>query len=352
MKKVFPVILTTCILVIFSVSLIFTSCAPVSTPASETKAAPETAAPTGTKIGEDITIYAQMGGSSGGTAVLARELGAKQAESDYGCKVNYQYSEWQPDKMIAQFKEALAAKPDGICIMGHPGVDAFAPFVDEAEAAGIIVTSENTPLPALEDKYYKNGFGYVGSDLYEGGYLVGKTIAEIGGFKEGDLVLEYGLESQPERGKSDKGAHQAMLDAGLNVKYIEISPEVDGNATLAVPVLTAFLAENPDCKAIVTQHGAVTEVLPDVMKAANKKPGEVLLGGIDLSPKTIQGIKDGYIAVTLDQQLYLQGYIPIQQVVFTKLYKLTGLHIITSRGTVNSQNFKELEPLINQGIRG
>jgi simple sugar transport system substrate-binding protein len=346
MKKAFPVILTTCILVIFSVSLIFTSCAPSATTKTET------AAPTGTKIGDGITIYAQMGGSSGGTAVLARELGAKQAESDYGCKVNYQYSEWQPDKMIAQFKEALAAKPDGICIMGHPGVDAFAPFVDEAEAAGIIVTSENTPLPALEDKYYKNGFGYVGSDLYEGGYLVGKTIAEIGGFKEGDLVLEYGLESQPERGKSDKGAHQAMLDAGLNVKYIEISPEVDGNATLAVPVLTAFLAENPDCKAIVTQHGAVTEVLPDVMRAANKKPGEVLLGGIDLSPKTIQGIKDGYIAVTLDQQLYLQGYIPIQQVVFTKLYQLTGLHIITSRGTVNSQNFKELEPLINQGIRG
>ncbi|MHB8278318.1 MAG: sugar ABC transporter substrate-binding protein [Candidatus Humimicrobiaceae bacterium] len=323
-----------------------------TTAAETTAAAKTTAAATGKKIGEGIVIYAQMGGLSGGTAVLARELGAKQAESDYGCKVNYQYSEWQPDKMIAQFKEALAAKPDGISIMGHPGVDAFAPFVDEAEAAGIIVTAENTPLPTLEDKYYKNGFGYVGSDLYEGGYLVGKTIAEIGGFKKGDLVLEYGLESQPERGKSDKGAHQAMLDAGLNVKYIEISPEVDGNVTLAVPVLTAFLAENPDCKAIVTQHGGVTEILPDVMKAANKKPGEVLLGGIDLSPKTIQGIKDGYIAVTLDQQLYLQGYIPIQQIVFTKLYKLTGLHIITSRGTVNSQNFKELEPLINQGIRG
>lgn len=143
-----------------------------------------------------------------------------------------------------------------------------------------------------------------------------------------------------------------MLDAGLNVQYIEISPEVDSNVTLAIPVLTAFLAENPDCKAIVTQHGGVTEVLPDVMKAANKKPGEVLLGGIDLSPKTIQGIKDGYIAVTLDQQLYLQGYIPIQQIVLAKLYKLTGLHIITSRGTVNSQNFKELEPLINLGIRG
>jgi len=317
-----------------------------------TTATKETSATAGAKIGEGITIYAQMGGSSGGTAVLARELGAQQAEKDYGCKVNYQYSEWQPDKMIAQFKEALAAKPDGICIMGHPGVEAFAPFVDEAEDAGIIVTSGNTPLPALEEKYSKNGFGYVGSDLFEGGYLVGKTIVEIGNLQTGDKALEYGLESQPERGKSDKGAHQAMLDAGLDVDYIEISPEVDGNATLAVPVLTAYLAENPDCKAIVTQHGAVTEILPDALKAAGKKPGDVLAGGIDLSPKTIEGIKAGYIYVTLDQQLYLQGYMPIQQVIFTKLYKLSGLDVITSKGTVNAQNFKDLEDLINKGIRG
>jgi len=59
-----------------------------------------------------------------------------------GCKVNYQYSGWQPDVMIAQFKEALAAQPDGITIMGHPGVASFKTFVDDAERRGIIVTRE------------------------------------------------------------------------------------------------------------------------------------------------------------------------------------------------------------------
>ena len=55
--------------------------------------------------------------------------------------------------MIDQFKQAVAAQPDGIVIMGHPGEDAFWPLVDDAESQGIIVTSGNNPLPNIEAKY-------------------------------------------------------------------------------------------------------------------------------------------------------------------------------------------------------
>lgn len=78
--------------------------------------------------------------------------GAKAAEKDLGCQVDYLFSQWQPDKMVAQFKEAIAKKPDGIAIMGHPGDTAYAPLVDEAESKGIIVTSQNTTLPQNEEK--------------------------------------------------------------------------------------------------------------------------------------------------------------------------------------------------------
>ena len=49
--------------------------------------------------------------------------------------------------MIDQFKEAIAAKPDGIEIMGHPGEDAMGPLVDQAEAEGIIVPAAITRYP-------------------------------------------------------------------------------------------------------------------------------------------------------------------------------------------------------------
>ena len=38
-------------------------------------------------------------------------------------KVDYEWSDWGPQKMIQQFKEAVATKPDGIAIMGHAGDD-------------------------------------------------------------------------------------------------------------------------------------------------------------------------------------------------------------------------------------
>ena len=53
--------------------------------------------------------------------------GAKQAEADLGANVQYVFSDWDPQKMIQQFQEAAATKPDGIAVMGHPGDEAFTP---------------------------------------------------------------------------------------------------------------------------------------------------------------------------------------------------------------------------------
>src|SRR3982074_2274698 len=130
--------------------------------------------------GKPIVIYMQMGGDRGIASVLARTTGAEAAAKALGVELHEQYASWDTKKMIDQFKEAIAAKPDGIAIMGHPGEDAMAPLVDQAEAAGIIITSGNNPLPNLEKKYKPKGFGYAGADLYAGGYLTGPAMVDSG----------------------------------------------------------------------------------------------------------------------------------------------------------------------------
>ena len=85
---------------------------------------------------EDVTIVFFPGGNEGCPFASVVYRGAKAAENDLGCKVDYVWSDWLPDKMVAQFKEAIARRPDGIAIMGHPGVAAFAPLVDEARQKG------------------------------------------------------------------------------------------------------------------------------------------------------------------------------------------------------------------------
>ncbi len=72
-------------------------------------------------IGEGLTMYMQMGGNAGDGATLARQTGAAQAAAAFGVDLKEQFSAWAPETMINQFKDAVAAKPDCIEIMGHPG---------------------------------------------------------------------------------------------------------------------------------------------------------------------------------------------------------------------------------------
>ncbi len=174
-------------------------------------------------LGEGMVIYMQMGGNAGDGATLARTTGARDAAKAFGVKLIEQYSAWQPEIMLNQFREAAAASPACIGIMGHPGSDAFADLVDEARGQGIVVTSGNAPLTALFDQYQAGGFGYAGVELYAGGYLTGKSMVEAG-INAGDKALVYGLLSEAERGQSTKGLIDALTEAGAVVDYLEISP--------------------------------------------------------------------------------------------------------------------------------
>ncbi len=292
----------------------------------------------------------QCGGTQGDGATLARTNGARAAAKANNVKLIEQYSKWDQQTMIDQFKQALAAKPDGIAIMGHPGEPAFAALVDQAVAQGIIVTSGNNPLPTLEAKYQTKGFGYAGADLYQGGVVTAQAMLSAG-LKAGDKALVYDIWHEEGRSRSCQGIYDTLTKAGLVVEKLDVSQAVNSDTSLAIPILTAYLQAHPDLKAIGTQHGSITAVLPKVLQAAGKKPGDIICGGIDLSPATVAAIQGGWISASFDQVLYLQGYFPVLQIVLTKRYLIPGLHIDTGVGTVTPQNIGSIKALIDQGIR-
>ncbi len=302
--------------------------------------------------GKGLTIYMQMGGHPGEGPVLARQTGAAEAAAALGVdKLNAQFSGWAPETMIEQFKEALAAKPACIVIMGHPGVDAFASLVKQAVDEGIVVTDGNSPLTSLQDAYKTKGFGYAGVDLYAGGTLTAQNMIKDGNLKSGDEAMVYGVFSQAERGLSEKGLADTLEKAGLKVDRLEITQEVNSDPSLAVPILAAYVQSHPKLKAIGTQHGGVTGILADVLKQAGKKPGDIEVGGIDLAPATINGLKSGYVSATLDQLLYLQGFMPVLQCVISAKYKMPGLSLNTGAGVITPKTIGALVPLIDAGIR-
>lgn len=302
--------------------------------------------------GKGLTIYMQMGGNPGDGATLARQNGAAAAAKALGVdKLASQFSAWAPETMIEQFKQAMAAKPSCIVIMGHPGSDAFHDLVKQAVDEGIVVTDGNSPLTPLQKEFGPKGFGYAGVDLYAGGTLTANAMIAAGHLKAGDQAMVYGVFSQAERGLSEKGLADTLEKAGLKVDRLEITQEANSDPTLAIPVLTAYVQSHPQLKAIGTQHGGVTGVLADVLKKAGKKPGEITVGGIDLGPATIGGLKSGYVSATLDQLLYLQGFMPVVQCVMSAKYKMPGLSLNTGAGTVTPTTIGALVPLIDAGIR-
>jgi simple sugar transport system substrate-binding protein len=301
-------------------------------------------------IGEGLTMYMQMGGNAGDGATLARQTGAAQAAAALGVDLKEQFSAWAPETMINQFKEAVAAKPDCIEIMGHPGSAAFRDLVKGAVDQGIVVTVGNSPMTDLQEEFGAMGTGYAGVNLYEGGTLTAEhMIAQ--GLKSGDEAMVYGVFSQAERGQSEKGLADTLEKAGLKVDRLEITQEVNSDASLATPVLVAYIQSHPNLRAIGTQHGSITGQLAEVLEKAGKKPGDIIVGGIDLAPATIDGLKSGYVSATLDQLLYLQGFMPVLQCVLTKKYKMPGLAINTGAGTVTPETIDGLVELIDDGIR-
>jgi simple sugar transport system substrate-binding protein len=315
--------------------------------------ASETTAVVQTQSGwcSDTNIVFFPGGPEGGPFATVVYNGAKLAEDVLGANVDYVWSDWDPEKMLTQFRETIATHPDGIAIMGHPGDDAFAPLVDDAEAAGIIVTSQNTTLPTIESKYASNGFGYVGAELYSAGYALGAEAVSEFGLVAGDRAMVWGLLSQAGRGDRTQGVIDALEEAGLTVDYLEIDDATNADAAAGTPTFVGYVSSNPDVKLVVTDHGALTAAQQTYFEAASLGPDDVIGAGFDLSASTVESIKAGWTDLVIDQQQYLQGFYPILQICMTNKYLFTGLHIDTGAGFANADNIDLLADLVTEQIR-
>jgi simple sugar transport system substrate-binding protein len=328
--------------------------------AAPATAAPATAAPAATEgpapaagtnwcSGTNIVFF--PGGTPGGGFETVVYNGAVQAAADTGANVQYVWSDWDPAKMITQFTQAVATKPDGIAVMGHPGDTAFDPLIDDAESQGIVVTSMNTQLPLAQAKYSSKGFGYAGAILYSAGYSLGQEALTESGLKSGDKAFLWGLLSQAGRGERTKGVKDALEAAGVVVVYQEIDDATNANASAGVPVFTGIMSANPDIKMVITDHGNLTGTIQTFLEAAGKQPGEIFAAGFDASGNAVEAIQGGWLQLVIDQQQWLQGYFGVLQICLTHNYGFSGIQQDTGAGFVNKGNVDALVELVKKGIR-
>jgi simple sugar transport system substrate-binding protein len=347
--------------ILILLAIVLAACGPAATsqapvaPVTEAPAAPtatEGGAPAaGTNWCSGTKIVFFPGGTPGGGFETVVYNGALAAAADTGADVQYLWSDWDPAKMISQFTEAVATKPDGIAIMGHPGDEAFDTLIDDAESQGIIVTSMNTQLPTAQAKYSSSGFGYAGAILYQAGYALGQEAVKRSGVKAGDTAFLWGLLSQAGRGERTKGVKEALEAAGLTVIYQEIDDATNKEAAAGVPTFTGIMSAHPEIKLMVTDHGNLTGTVQTFLDAAGKKPGEVYAAGFDMSGNAIEAIRGGWLQLVIDQQQWLQGYFGVLQICLTHNYGFAGLQIDTGAGFADASNVEQLAALVEKQIR-
>ena len=299
--------------------------------------------------GTNIVFF--PGGTEGGGFETVVYNGARAAEAAFGPNVTYSWSDWDPQKMVTQFQEAMATSPDGIAIMGHPGDDAFDPLIDDARSQGILVTVMNTELPAAEAKYAAEGTGYVGAVLHDAGFALAQEAIARGDLQSGDRAFVWGLVAQPGRGERTQGILDGLEEAGLTVDYQEIDDATNADPAAGVSTFTGYVSANPGVKAIFIDHGNLTSTIPTYMEAANLGPDDLYAAGFDLSPSTVQGVQDGFVDLVIDQQQYLQGFLAVQQLCLTHMYGFSGLFVNTGGGFVDASNIDVIAPLVEQQIR-
>ena len=269
--------------------------------------------------------------------------GVDQGAKDMGVQAIY---EAPPTfDMVAQshlIDSAVAAHPDGL-VVSVPDPNALGPSIKAAVAAGIPVISINS-----------------GSDVAKSlGVLVhiGQT-EEVAGMRGGEKMgaagVKHALCVNQEVGNAAlelrcKGFKEGLAESGGTVKEIGVNLT---NPTQIQQTVEAALQHDPSIDGILTL--GPTGATPTIKGLQDlNKLGQIKLATFDLTPDVLQAIKNGQMLFAIDQQPYLQGYLPI---VLLTLYR-TNLNTVandvlaTGPFFVTSDNVAKVIQLTGQGTR-
>jgi simple sugar transport system substrate-binding protein len=218
-------------------------------------------------------------------------------------------------EMVNAVNAAVSAKANGIAL-AVTDARAFTAPVDAALDAGIPVVSYNAD--GEPNNPGTNRLAYIGQPLYESGRSLAEQLLTTG-FKGGDvacfIATPGALNIQP---RSD-GARDVLRESKIPHNFAQVATGTDLPAELNA--IEAYLQGHPNVKALLAVDGGSTDALGKTVAKLKLKEKGVLAGGFDLQPGTLESVKGGSLDYTIDQQPYLQGFLPV---VYLYLYLLSG----------------------------
>lgn len=239
--------------------------------------------------------------------------------------------------MARIIEQAAASNPDGI-ISTIADFDVLSGPLADAVARGIPVITINSGT--VEQSKQIGALLHVGQPEYDAGFGAGEK-AKAAGVTSFLCVNHY--ITNPASVERCQGFADAlgvdlgnqMIDAGQDPGEIQSK-------------VAAYLQTNPDTNGILTL--GPTSAHPTIAALnANSKAGAIFFGTFDLSSEIAAAIKDGTINFAIDQQPFLQGYLPV--VILTNLARygvVPGNSINSGPGFITKDNIALVEQYAGQ----
>lgn len=277
--------------------------------------------------------------------------GVKAAASDLGVTVNYSAPDTESDmvKMSQLIEAAIAKNPNGI-VVSIPNAEALSPAIKKAIAAGIPVVSMNSGSDVFKELGIK---AHVGQTEYQAGLGAGERFKAAGVKNAYCFNQEVGNNALTLR---CNGLFDGLLGEGGADKSKDkiLTGQISDPAAMQASIAAA-ITKDPAMDGLLTLGPSVAVPALSAIEAAGKT-GTIHLATFDLSKDVLTAIKDKKMDFAIDQQQYIQGYMPIAILVqYAETRNLptgdgTGL-IMTGPGFVTEADAADVIALSAKGLR-
>ncbi len=234
--------------------------------------------------------------------------------------------------MARIIEQAAASGPHGI-ITTLADYDVLSGPIKAAVDSGVdvIIMNSGTPAQARE----VGALMYVGQPEYDAGFAAGQRAAGDG--VESFLCVNHYINSPSSTERCQGFADGLGIELGNQMIDSGQDPAEIKNKVLA------YLSANPDTDAVLTL--GPTSADPTILALEeNGMAGDIYFGTFDLGDEIVKGLKAGVINWGIDQQPFLQAYLPV--VVLTNYHRygvLPGNNINSGPGFVTADGLEMVE---------
>lgn len=285
----------------------------------------------------DLSYAVVIHGNPDGSFWNVVKRGAEDAAKQFGVDVSIT-GDVEGSKQATLVQAALAKNPNGIVVsLANP--DALSSALADAKSKNIPLVTINSgadvsaKLGALE---------HIGQTETAAGLGAGKKLAEAGGKKALCIIHEAGNIGLEQR---CQGAAEAF---GGSIEKLQV--DLNNPQGIQATVKSKLLGDKSYDSILALEPSVATAAFAGMKDAGSTAK----VGTFDISSDVLKSIESGDLLFTVDQQQYLQGYLPIAFLVLHKDNLNTvggGQPVLTGPAFITKDNVSTVADLVNKGTR-